>query len=501
MKTFGLVLTLVILVTAPPRVGAGEPRADASNTEPVRIYHWPYLKFTSYTDAHAKKWLNGDVDLQRAFYWGRVIGCDGVAFNIRGLTQALEEGNWFEPVYRNETEKSRLFDRLRRFQVLYAKNGCRDNFLHLHAHPPMPQHPTHGTQDVAQWRRWVLAGMEQRAELLRHLGTQRILIDLEFASQQKVDLQERFWFDLGRRIARTIVRQHPQIRIGFYPGLYYHMSRKPPKRLVLGDVAAGDLRHALLKGLYAGRGKHPLWYYSGYTYSIVDGTVAEKGATYVWDLPGHLRGLLRAHRQALGPEVEFMPGRWDLGATHQPGRLFGGLFKQPNLSLEMMRRDYRALLQHTRMIGIWDHGWSWDPGGSGYKRFETDAELARWKAELARIAISSRYHKNLGTNETWHLHVAADAPLEKKLQWFHIVKSADGVWFVSGKLAPNFADYVNLVKQLSGKQRVPFPLHTKTDVTLAEDYQVRGFFPGRAIVLGQDKRWPHAVATMAKKSP
>ena len=59
------------------------------------------------------------------------------------------------------------------------------------------------------------------------------------------------------------------------------MSWKPPKRLVLNGVAAGDLRHALLKGLYAGRGKHPLWYYSSYTYSIIDGTVAEKGAEYV----------------------------------------------------------------------------------------------------------------------------------------------------------------------------------------------------------------------------
>ena len=113
----------------------------------------------------------------------------------------------------------------------------------------------------------------------------------------------------------------------------------------------------------------------------------------------------------------------------------------------------------------------------------------------------SRFHKIPGANETWNVRVTGDALLDEKLKLFHIVRSPDGAWLVSRKLAPNFTEYVNLVKQLTGKQQVAFPLHTKADIKLAENYQAGGFFPGRKIVLSHDKRWPHAVATMAKKSP
>ena len=482
-------LTAIILLLA-------TTLANASEQSPARLYHWPYLKFTPYTNALGKKLPNGDISAKRAFYWGRVIGCDGVAFNVRGLTPALEEGNWFEPVYRSVKEKATIFGLMKQFQQMYARYGCSDNFLHLHAHPLLKRHPTHIPKDVKQWRKWVIDGMRQRAELLKHMQTERILIDLEFAGQKNVSTSEKFWFELGRDIARTLVRQHRQIRIGFYPGLYYHRSRKPPQTFAIKNVAKGDLRHAFLKGLYEGRGKRPLWYFSGYTYSIVDRTVAEKGATYVWDLPEHLKGLIQAHRQALGKEIEFMPGRWELGSTQRPTAMFGGLFKQPNLSLNMMRHDYKVLLKHTRTIGIWDHGWSWDPAGGGYKRFKTDADLAKWKQALAKASFSSRYRKNLKTTETWQIYVPAKAALQEKLKLFRIVKASDGSWLVSGKLGPDFARYVTVAKELTGKVGIDFPLHTRADVELAMRYQKQGFFPKRAIILLRDKRWPKAMGSM-----
>ena len=76
------------------------------------------------------------------------------------------------------------------------------------------------------------------------------------------------------------------------------------------------------------------------------------------------------------------------------------------------------------------------------------------------------------------------------------MKAPDGAWLVSGKLAPKFADYVNLAKELTGKDRVAFPLQNDADVELAQDYQRRGFFANQDIVTVRDERWPTAAATI-----
>ena len=468
--------------------------------QPRRLYHWPYLKFTRYIDAHGELHPQGDIDASRAFYWGRVLGCDGVAINVRGLTSTLHEGNWFEPIYQTATEKQRIFDLMRRFQRLYSNYGCADNFLHLHAHPLLKRHPTHIPSDTAQWRTWVLTGMRQRAELMRHMDIQRILIDLEFADQKDVSTDVGFWYALGQDIATTLVEVHPAVRIGFYPDLYYHMHQSPEGPFALGRVRVGDLRHALLAGLYAGRGQHPLWDFIGYTYSIVDGTIAEPGVQYVWDLAEHLKRLIDVHHRGLGPAIEFIPGRWELGASHAPSALFAGLFKQPNLSLRMLRRDYGSLLAQTNAIGIWDHGYSWDPAGAGYIRFETDDELAAWKTTLAGLALRSRYHKHLQSQELWHVHVPADTPLTEKLEYFQIIKTPDGAWLVSGRLASNFTDYVNLTRELLGKDRLAFPLHSEHDLERARYWQDQGYFAGQSIRTESDHpRWPQATAIMAAR--
>ena len=497
MSSFRPLLTLLLLAAGGPGMGA-DPAPPPPRS--ARLYHWPYLKFTRYVDARGVPRPQGDIDPQRAFYWGRVIGCDGVAVNVRGLTEALHEGNWFEPVYRNEAERNHVFGTMRRFQELYARYGCGDNFLHLHAHPLLKTHPTHVAEDVPQWRAWVLTAMRQRGELLRHMESERILIDLEFADQQRVSRDERFWYDLGRDIARTLVAVHPAIRIGFYPDLYYHMSQPPAERFALGRVRPGDLRHAFLAGLYAGRGRQPLWDFVGYTYNIVDGTIAEPGVQYVWDLAEHLRRLIQVHREGLGPALEFMPGRWELGASHPPSELFGGLFKQPNLSLKMMRRDYGLLLAQTRSVAIWDHGGSWDPAGSQYKRFATDAGLAAWKQRLAGLELRSHYHQHRQDKETWHFRVPADRPLAEKLTYFRIVKDADGAWLVSGRLAAHFVDYVNAAREMMGKDRIAFPLATAADVARAGKWKQGGYFPGQQIVTTRDRRWPAAAATMTARS-
>ena len=152
-------LTAIILLLA-------TTLANASEQSPARLYHWPYLKFTPYTNALGKKLPNGDISAKRAFYWGRVIGCDGVAFNVRGLTPALEEGNWFEPVYRSVKEKATIFGLMKQFQQMYARYGCSDNFLHLHAHPLLKRHPTHIPKDVKQWRKWVIDERKIRTTLI-----------------------------------------------------------------------------------------------------------------------------------------------------------------------------------------------------------------------------------------------------------------------------------------------------------------------------------------------
>ncbi|MEE3373312.1 MAG: hypothetical protein VX346_28510 [Planctomycetota bacterium] len=491
MLRYAPLLWFLVATTVP---AAGPP------PRPPRLYHWPYLKFTRYVDALGVDCPQGDIDPRRAFYWGRVLGCDGIAINIRGLTPSLHEGNWFEPIYQTPAEKKYVFDLMRRFQRLYASYGCADNFLHLHAHPLLKHHPTHIPGDVAQWRKWVIAGMRQRGELLHHMDIQRILIDLEFADQKNVSTDETFWYALGREIARVLVQAHPTIRIGFYPDLYYHMHQPSTGPYVFGRVRAGDLRHALLAGLYAGRGERPLWDFVGYTYTIVDGAIAEPGVEYVWDLAEHLKRLIEVHHRGLGPAVEFMPGRWELGASHAPAALFGGLFKQPNLSIAMLRRDYSVLLAQTKSIGIWDHGYAWDPAGAGYKRFATDADLAAWKTSLAGLALRSHYHEHLQSQDRWHMHVPADTPLAEKLQYFQIVKAGDGAWLVSGRLAPDFNRYVNLTRELLGKDRLAFPLHSSQDLERARRWHQQGFFAGQSIRTAPDRRWPQAVATMAPRS-
>ena len=89
--------------------------------------------------------------------------------------------------------------------------------------------------------------------------------------------------------------------------------------------------------------------------------------------------------------------------------------------------------------------------------------------------------------------------LPEKLQYFRIVKTAHGAWLVSGRLAPNFAHYVNLTKELMGKDRLSFPLHTEQDLSLARHWRQQGYFAGQAIRTGKDRRWPQAAATMVAR--
>ena len=473
-------------------------QAASEDRKHVRIYQWPYLSFKPYISANGIDYPHGDIDARRAFYWGRVIGADGVAFSIRSLLPHLVEGNWYEPVYENEKQRKEIFDLVREFQQLYSKYGSDDNFLHFHAHPLLPKHPTHPTTEVKQWRRMVVEGMRQRAGLLKHAGISRLLLDLEFAGQSNVSDDLQFWFELGRDMTRAMVKEHPSLRIGFYPGLYYLMHDEV--RFEKAKTGLENHRHALLKGMYESRGMQPLWYFSGYTYTIADGTVAERGSKYVWTLHEHLDGIKRVHQAALGPDIEYMPGRWDFGASNGPGKAFRWLFKQPNRSLNMMRRDYQILTKFTRYIGSWDHGTSWDEDGQTCKRFKSEKEFDQWKEGLKKAELRSHYRKHLATGEEWEVVIKADEPLNAKLRYFKIHKLPGGAIHVSGKLANDFADYVNLRKVFAGKHNNSFPLYSSKEIQWANQYKKRGFLSRQRAIETPDAKWPGKMVPEVTKN-
>ena len=469
----------------------------AEAQQATRIYHWPNLKFVHYTSARLREMPNGDIDPQRAFYWGRVLGTDGLSFSIRGLTDALEEGNWFEPVYRNESERARLFGLCQDFQQLYAKYGCGDNFLHVTAHPMLKKHPTHVTDNPDQWRIWVLDGMRQRAELMKFAGIHRLLIDLEYLEykHEPVSSDPRFWYDLGRDIMRAMLEAHPEIRVGFYPDLD-DLIDIPRDQWPVDRLA--DRRHGLLKGLYDHRGTQPLWNFIGGSYARVDQSNRKKGSTDYQDLVKWAITHNAAHHTVLGPEIEFMFGRWDLGISLEDGpfdpiryRWFWGIVNQPNLSVDMMRHDYHIIAETGEMIGTWDHGTAWDEDGAIYKRLASEEEFQQWNDKLAELEIQSRFHHNRLTDDTWHFRVPADAPLSERVKLFHIAKTPDGSYHISGQLPDNFAHYVSVTKEVSGKHDLTIPIHTEAEYQWAVEYKRRGFFEYQQLQRSEEGAVPY----------
>jgi len=447
-----------------------------------KIYHWPVLKLDAYISAKHIYYPNGDIDSKRAFYWGRVLGSDGLAFTIRGLLPHLVEGNWQEPVYNNQSEKTFIFDKIKSFQDTYAAQGCWDNFLQVHAHPPL------GGQTVAQWRAAVIEGMRQKAELAAYAGFRRILLDLEFSDQNSVSTDPNFWYDLGQDIMTAMRAENTDFMIGFYPGLYgYYFNLTEQERTNPRSIGAyptessipqdkRNMRHALLEGIYSNLDGIVMWHFPGWTYSANHLCSGEPPPTYVFDLDGHITTIIDWHTAAIGPGLQFVFPKWDIGKT-QPAPVYKH-WKQPNISLAVQARNYDIVYQHSDSAAVWDDYGGWDEDGSYYLTYNY---LSDFYNDIASIGFESGYSYDTLLQQEHHIVVPASATLEEKLNYFEIYTGTGG-YHVTGKLAENFTDYVNTLITAAGKDQQIIPLANEDEYNWALEYKSKGFFQNREVL-------------------
>ena len=98
-----------------------------------------------------------------------------------------------------------------------------------------------------------------------------------------------------------------------------------------------------------------------------------------------------------------------------------------------------------------------------YKRLADVQEFQQWKEKLTILEILSRFHHNRLTGQTWHFKVPDDAPLSKWLKYFHIAKVSDSSYHISGRLPDNFAQYVGITKEISGKHDFTIPIYFEAE--------------------------------------
>ena len=464
--------------------------------ETKKIYHWPYLKLTPYTSLQYNYMPNGDIDDRRAFYWGGVIGSDGLAFNLRGLLPHLIEGNWQEPVYTTPGQKQSIFEKVKEFQDTYAVYGCGDNFIQSHVHPPL-----YG-EGVTQWRADVITGMTQKAELMAYSGVPRILLDLEFASQDTVSTDPQFWYDLGGDVITAMRTENTTFKFGFYPGLYgyWEYTLTAPERTNPRSIGSypgetsiplskRNMRHALVEGVYNSLNGTTMWHFPGWTYSPSHMCAGTKTNSYVFNLESIITGIIGSHTAMLGSGIEYMPAKWDFGRTQTSP--IGMHWKQPNLSLAMMQRNYDLIYQYTDYAAVWDHGYSWDDDGPGYLTYPSiqsftdvidniqivDNELP----DPGVFAFASYYRWDSLTGQSHFVSVPDDASTSERLDYFVSYNGAEG-YHITGKQADNFPDYVDTMIVAAGKDIVPILLRDADEYSWAVEYKNKGFFKNHTVV-------------------
>ena len=466
---------------------------QASATDPKKIYHWPSLKLTEYTSAKYIHHPNGDIEDRRAFYWGRVIGSDGLAFGIRNLLPHIVEGNWQEKVYNNTTERTFVFDKVKGFQDTYAAYGCGDNFMQFHAHPNIGQ-------TVSQWRADVINGVTQKAELMAYAGVPRFLLDLEFASQDDVSTDPQFWYDLGGDVITAMRTRNVTFKFGFYPGLYGYWAytltaaeRVNPRSIGIYPTetsipdAKRNMRHALIEGIYDNLNGTTMWHFPGWTYSPSHMCAGTDIHSYVFNLESMLIGIIDSHTAMIGSGIEYMPAKWDFGRTQTvPIKTH---WKQPNLSLNMMQRNYDLIYQYTDYAGVWDHG-GWDDDGYYYLNYATQQAFEDDLAGLTiddielpddTYTLASYYRWDSLTGETHLASVPENASMAEKLSYFDIYPGPGG-YHVAGRHPANFPDYVDTMIVAAGKDQIIIPLRDSDEYSWANEYRTKGFFKNYEVV-------------------
>lgn len=433
---------------------AANLKGNPSCADGKRLYHWTILKFTPYTTASFKLMPQGDMDARRAFYWGWVIGADGMAFTIRQWLPHLEEGSWQEPVYRSEKEKREVFERLRKAQQLYASYGCGDNFLHVTAH-----HILDPQQSREQWREAVLTGMGQRAELLKYAGIRRIIIDTEYLKWVRVTSDMNFWNLLGCEIIQRMGEVYPQIEVGFYPGLYNYWATLSPREM---PKEFSFSRHALLKGMYDHRDQCKVWTWEAWLYGPGHLCKETAEATYFWNVEEHIQEILKAHHALLGPDIEFMFARWDIGSS-QPKPVKKN-FKQPNISLTVAKRNYELFFRYCDLLGFWDDFNAWDEDSSYYLSFPNEQSFSEWKQQVAGITLSSPRCYDAVTKQQ-HVVLCDSPDIEDKLKFYTVYRNPQGEVHVAANLCSDFPAYVQAIREAAGKDRTTIPLKNAQEIT------------------------------------
>ena len=471
---------------------------QAEATEPKKIYHWPYLKLTPYTSAQYNYMPSGDIDDKRAFYWGRVLGSDGLAFDLRGPLPHLIEGNWQEKVYNNQTEKDYIFNLVKDFQDTYAAYGCDDSFYHIHAHPTLEQ-------TVEQWRADVITGMTQKAELMAYAGIDRFLIDMEFSSQDTVSTDPQFWYDLGGDIITAMRTENTDFKFGFYPGLVNYRQTlsdaemtNPRSIGTYPDQSSipenkRNMRHALFEGIYNNLNGTTMWYFIGWTYGPSHMCAGTKTHSYVFNLDELITGIKGIHTAMLGAGIEYMPAKWDLGASQSAP--VGKHWKQPNLSLMIQKRNYDIIYQHTDYAAVWDDYGSWDDDGVYYLTYPTmqsfiddidDIQIVNDELpDPGVFAFTSAYSYDTITGQIHHIFVPMDASISEKLEYFNVYTNGIS-YHITGKHSDNFPDYVDTMIVAAGKDEISIPLRDSDEYSWAKEYKAKGFFKNHEVVYTPD---------------
>ncbi len=442
-----------------------------------KIYHWPVLKFTPYTTIDFRNQPQGDIDSERAFYFGRVLGSDGVFISGRGLPN-LVEGTWFEPLYTTEEEKDRVYQNFRDFQNIYSKYGVQDNIFHIHTH----NFCLHPEQDVRSWRADILNAMAQKAELMREIGIEKILLDHEYAKPAAMQQPEEFWYELGSEIMETIISMYPRIEMGLYPGLEKYYDAQENGAPISAAAAA---RYALYKGLYDHKGPGKIWVYDAWTYGACDNCIRAPETQYVWRINEHIEGAQTMYSELLGPEVEIMVAKWDFGGFQEYGtdteKEIWRELKFPAFSRELFRRNLKVSYSYVQSIAFWDDTDDWDENNAHYQRFASSEAFEQWKQKLASVEqLCGPYSLDLTTDEEHWIKVPQENTLEAKLSYYRIFEN-EGVFHVSSKLWEDFPAYVVISREAAEKEGQNILLYSQEEITWAEMYQERGFFPNHEL--------------------
>ena len=462
----------------------GQKLTDSNAPQGRReIYHWPVpLTGLPYISADFTDFPDGDICVARAFYWGRVIGSDGLNLEIRWFTKEAEDNQMSRPFVKSEDERKTLTDRLKRCQQIYTKYGCSKNTLSFYMDKPREN------EDINEFKVNTYKYTRQRAELAKAAGIPRMMIDMEWSNleelKKKIGPREacQYAWEIGREVMRAIKDSYLEVEFGYYPcntTVQYNIEKRiSPKDLRF------QTRTAFIQGFYDNRDNIKIFHFCGWTYNATDqctGTMwwTIKQPPYTHSTYDAVDRIIYGHRWMIGDDIKYEWGRWELGGHRyvQPGLSSSlAMIKLANVPPEALERTWLKLYESSNVVWVWDHFNSWDEDGGSYVTINNDVEMKEFDKWLAEV--DPAYHKlyDANTGKYWIPGTPGSGfhGTKRDLFKFH---TKDGITHITGKLDPNFVTYVNLTKELAGRDRDLIPLYSQQDIELAKKYKEQGYFP------------------------